>query len=167
MSTNKPNPKKKTAKKAASAAPAKKKAATKASPAKKKGSAAKKQETPTAGERRKPGRPKKQAAKTTPSLKSNAKDGDGDGKVQDGTKFERVAGSRTSTNSAPSNVVVSASGFAPVTLPSNATTTTATGAVPPANVQAQIAKTALGSKKPEPKRGFFARLFRRNKKNSK
>lgn len=127
--------------------------------------------------------PKKQAPKsknTAPKkaatsakgaqLKPKAKDGDGDGLVQDGTSHERRKPGRPKkqapvvvTASKPTfvvtpNVNVQATG---IDVASSSTTTTASGIIPPI-----MPKTAVPARVPtQKKRGFFSRIFRRNKKS--
>jgi len=149
MSTNKkPTPKKN----------AKKTAPTKAAP---------KKQAPKA----KSGQTQKLSAPAkAPQLKPKAKDGDGDGLVQDGTNHERrkpgrpkkqapvVATVSKSTFVVTPNVNVQATG---IDVASSSTTTTASGIIPPI-----MPKTAAPARVPtQKKRGFFSRIFRRNKKS--
>lgn len=127
--------------------------------------------------------PKKQAPKsknTAPKkaatsakgaqFKPNAKDGDGDGFIQDGTEHERrkpgrpkkqapatVAASNPTSAVTPS-VNVQSTG---VNVASSSTTTTASGIIPPIMHKTVAPVRAL----PQKKRGFFSRIFRRNKKS--
>jgi hypothetical protein len=127
--------------------------------------------------------PKKQApkAKNSPTqklsapakasqFKPNAKDGDGDGLIQDGTEHERRKPGRpkkqapaATTASKPTSAVtpsvnVQSTG---IDVASSSTTTTASGIIPPI-----MPKTAAPARViPQQKRGFFSRIFRRNKKS--
>lgn len=103
-------------------------------------------------------------------LNPNAKDGDGDGFIQDGTEHERrkpgrpkkpttVAATTSKLTFVPTpNVNVQATG---IDVASASTTTTASGIIPPITF-----KTAAPARVPtQKKRGFFSRIFRRNKKS--
>ena len=127
--------------------------------------------------------PKKQAPKaksgqtqklSTPAkasqLKPKAKDGDGDGLVQDGTSHERrkpgrpkkkasvVAAASNPTSAVTPSVNVQSTG---VDVASSSTTTTASGIIPPIMHKTVAPVRVL----PQKKRGFFSRIFRRNKKS--
>lgn len=130
MSTKNNSPKKKaaTTKKAAP-----KKAATSGNSAK------------SATPKKKPGRPKKQATSPNVKFKADARDGDGDGLVQDGTQFERRVDS-PAKNVQQTGAVV----------PGNSTTVNAPSAVPKVSVNTSWSK-------PAPKRSLWSRIFRRNK----
>jgi hypothetical protein len=150
MSTNKKSTSNKTTKKAAP---------TKATP---------KKQTPKS----KNVAPKKSGAPTkNAQFKAKAKDGDGDGIVQDGTAHERRKPGRPKKQASPAveavakpaivvtpNVNVQATG---IEVASSSTTTTASGIVPPIAPP----KTAHASTPVKKKRGFFSRIFRRNKKS--
>jgi hypothetical protein len=124
MSTSNSSPKKKAQKAAAKPKSAAPKKSTQASDSAKK----------------KPGRPKKQNPSPQVKFKENAKDGDGDGFVQDGTKYERPVG-------APANVQKIAT-----TIPSSSSTSSATGATPKIAINTSWAQ--------KEKKGIFSRIFR-------
>jgi hypothetical protein len=150
MSTNKKPTPKKTTKKAAPAKATPKKQTPK----------------PKNGAPKKSGTPAKSA-----QFKAKAKDGDGDGIVQDGTSHERRKPGRPKKQASPAvgvvakptivvtpNVNVQATG---VEVASSSTTTTASGIIPPIAPP----KANYASVTPKKKRGFFSRIFRRNKKS--
>jgi hypothetical protein len=113
---------------------------------------------------------KSSAPAKAPQLKPKAKDGDGDGFVQDGTDHERRKPGRpkkqapvATTPSKPTFVVtpsvnVQSTG---IDVASSSTTTTASGIIPPIMHKTVAPVRVL----PQKKRGFFSRIFRRNKKS--
>ena len=159
MSTNKkPTPKKN----------AKKTAPTKAAPKKQ---APKAKNGPTQ---------KSSAPAKASQLKPNAKDGDGDGFIQDGSEHERRKPGRpkkksnadegAATDKAPvvrQTVNIQSTGLE---MPYATTTTTASGSIPPIPSPAMWSTpktTKSSSPQPSPKKnekkGFFRRFFGRNK----
>ena len=119
---------------------------------------------------KKTGKPVKSA-----QLKGNAKDGDKDGFVQDGTTQERRKPGRPQNKPASKSpakttatdkgftISVSTPGINPIAMPSNSTSTNATGSVPGIDVMAAV----LAATPKHAKKSILKRLFGVFKRSSK